>query len=573
MADNIEQLIETVQEQGIDTNEILRQSIDFEDLQLEALFEIKDVLIDTQLSFMEYFASEQERFNQQQLDLRDKELADIERNRELKDTLAGLPVEQAKVSEDKTQQDESGSSFAAGLVGGGIGGGLARGAGAVAKRFLPLAAILGAGATGLRFLENLDETGSAMEATGETAGDIYDFAFLPALNAGLELMADELGYNNEELANARQALINFRGTVESSAENLFRDVKEFFGDLSAEEAVAESASRVAELREQESELASQVTLTPEQIARTEQRLGEISQELEQEDLSRSARQRLITEQRALTAQYEPVEALNQLRDQIQQEERAGILAQRGFESPDVQSQGQMEFESLPSTQKEAFFESKVDPLLIQAIDSGALKRNNLTEFLNFQPFGGFDHYTIPLEIDSLDALEDLSKQQLEAILINDDVLRRSPSQAGALDSRDRQIVEYLYQAADLQPVEVTAQSVRALPSSQISPTAANLADTPNMIEAGLQPQMAPVPTARNFDVSLNALLNAPIGRASQEVNNSNMSPVIISAPTRGGDTVNNTVNNSQNTFVGGGASARSNQPSYLRTQDRLQGSN
>ena len=75
----------------------------------------------------------------------------------------------------------------------------------------------------------------------------------------------------------------------------------------------------------------------------------------------------------------------------------------------------------------------------------------------------------------------------------------------------------------------------------------------------------------SFDVPVNSMLNAPIGKASQEISDARSSTPVLIANSKGGDTVNHTVNNNHTTVMPAGVPARSQAQGELRRQNNMQG--
>ena len=580
---NIEQLIEAVQIEGIANRELLSSSVEFEELQLEALFEIKDVLVETRDGLFGYFEIEQQRYKENQL-------AEIERLRELTGALASGPA--------GARGDSRPVSATAGATNDGLGvlgtiGGLTvvKSLMGFLPRLLPFLGLFAAGGVIVNLLRNLDKAQTAgsetvgMDVAGDVAGDIYDFAVLPVLSAGLNAMAKEVGYNEEELRKSQEALKGFRTNMELAGQDIFRDLKRFFGEELAGEAAAESEQRIGELRTELREVQQEIIdrgldASPggeieTGLARREQiaaRLQEIDEAgnipgsaLEQAALA-SERRELRREQNRLTARLAPVLEEQRIQKEIQQEQERSRLAQAGYEAGDLETPAQREFAGLTSQDKKQYFMDNISPGLQQASETGAIDidlSRYMANVMNPLTIAGGGAVGIPLDGIDLDKLKTLPPKQLEAILLNDDILLNSGLQVGALPTSDRMVVEDLYRQTTARPF--------SQPSSQISPTAATLADTPNMIEAGLQPQMAPVPSARSFDASLNGLLNAPLGRASQEISDAKSASPVIVAPSRGGDVVNNNVNQNTTNVISSGSPARTTYQPEHRHQMNMSG--
>ena len=593
---NIEQLIEAVQIEGIANRELLSSSVEFEELQLEALFEIKDVLVETRDGLFGYFEIEQQRYKENQL-------AEIERLRELTGALASGPA--------GARGDSRPVSATAGATNDGLGvlgtiGGLTvvKSLMGFLPRLLPFLGLFAAGGVIVNLLRNLDKAQTAgsetvgMDVAGDVAGDIYDFAVLPVLSAGLNAMAKEVGYNEEELRKSQEALKGFRTNMELAGQDIFRDLKRFFGEELAGEAAAESEQRIGELRTELKEVQQEIIdrgldASPggeieTGLARREQiaaRLQEIDEAgnipgsaLEQAALASEGRE-LRREQNRLTARLAPVLEEQRIQKEIQQEQERSRLAQAGYEAGDLELPAQKEFAGLTSQEKKQYFMDNVSPSLKEASETGAIDidlSRYMANVMNPLTIAGGGAVGIPLDGIDLDKLKTLSANQLDAILLNDDILLNSGLQVGALPKSDRMVVEHLYRQTTTSNASTAAGfSARPFsqPSSQISPTAATLADTPNMIEAGLQPQMAPVPSARSFDASLNGLLNAPLGRASQEISDAKSASPVIVAPSRGGDVVNNNVNqNTTNVFSSGSPSRTTYQPEHRHQMNMSGGS-
>lgn len=584
---NIEQLIEAVQIEGVANRELLSSSVEFEELQLEALFEIQDVLVETRDGLFGYFEIEQQRYKENQL-------AEIERLRELTGVLASGPAGAGKSSRPASPTDAAAGGGSLGVLGT-IGGlTVLKSLMGFLPRLLPFLGLFAAGGVIVSLLRNLDKAQTAgsetvgMDVAGDVAGDIYDFAVLPVLSAGLNAMAKEVGYNEEELRKSQEALKEFRTNVELAGEDIFRDLKRFLGEELAPESAAESEERIGELRTELREVQQEIIdrglgASPGgEIETGLARLEEIKAERKQiSDLPftrspselRERQQKiqvLSDEQRKLEDRLEPVFEEQRIQSLISEEQRKNFIAQQGFEMEPVTSQAQINFAEMTSEEKVKYVEDNMEPQLKSAVESGAVKRLSLLPIVDdmFRSMAP-GAQGIPVELGDIDSLSNLSVDQLEALRINDDILRNSALQTGALTTTDRNVLEVIYATKTLQPVTVTAERRNVVPITPMSSTSAQLNDTP--IQSNVSRELQPVSANRSFDVMYNDVVTAPLARASQEISDAQSSTPVLIANSKGGDTVNHTVNNNHTTVMPTGVPARSQAQGELRRQNNMQG--
>ena len=160
----------------------------------------------------------------------------------------------------------------------------------------------------------------------------------------------------------------------------------------------------------------------------------------------------------------------------------------------------------------------------------------------------------------------LTKDQLEAILINDDILNKSKLQTGAMETSDRKIVEYIYRmktegAAD--PRLTPSQSTASGPDASPAVTNGTVAATPSggAVPVSLLDQAEP-------DGSVSNVVARRIDDISRAVA-ANQSQVMLTQVSKGGDNVTTNVDNSKTTFLAGGASPYSGDVSHRRQQDKM----
>lgn len=614
---NIEQLIEAVKETGLVSNTIAKESLSFEELQLEALFEIKDVLVETQKGLFEYFDLETQRYEEQQL-------AEIERLRELQDTLQAPVKPEASTDTDgdggnrRTQEDSSGLGLLGAIGGFTVLKSLFR----FIPRLLPFLGLFAVGGIGVSLLKNLreaNERGSntvGMDVAGDVAGDIYDFAALPVLSAGLNAMAKEVGYNEEELRKSQEALKGFKTNIELAGEDIFRDLKRFLGEELAQESAAESEERIGELRTELREVRQEIIdrgldASPGgEIETGMSRLEAIKAEREQisnlpftkntaELRDRQQRiQALGDEQREIEDRLEPVFEEQRIQSLINEEQRRNFIAQQGFEMEPVTSQAQINFAQMTSEEKVKYVKDNMEPQLKSAVESGAVKRLSLLPIVDdmFRSMAP-GAQGIPVELGDIDSLSNLSVDQLEALRINDDILRNSALQTGALTTSDRNVLEAIYRSK-VQPSQdaVTAGDVTPQTEGTV-PTAGDVtpppppATTPPQVEPqtpmsqlyqdmeksvkdsgvldNLKAELDAIDFSRSFDVGMSNQIFQNIGMASVAQADAVASTPINVVTSRSGDVVNTNVMNSTTNVIPNGVSATSSDPAYIRHEERM----
>jgi len=591
---------------------------------------LEDIRIDVGIikdGLFQFFKDEQDRFQiQQNLDDEQyfRELEALRESRRrgfvpIDNTKEGLTLGEqvANAARERSDGDSGGVGILGALGAGGVG--ILGALGAIAGirlllgsllRFVPFVRALAVGAFAIDMLSETFKNLKALEAAGldsttatkeaisqafaETMADAYDVTVAPALTAAMKALGDELGYTTQEVNEMEKSIREFRSSFKDAMLFVADEALSYFGDETAI-----SSRRIAE---REIEELKQDVVDAE--ARQE-RLQEL-EEKKQASIESGGFGLSVSEDAesvALSMQQTPEEAQAQLTEA----QRRLPISQAGFRAGDLETYNGLNFkEGLSSEQKERYFEENVAPNLQSALDSGAIERSLGTGDL-LEALPGVNLNAAPIEIKSLDKLMDLNEQQLEAILINDDILNRSTLQTGALDSGDRKIVEYVYRiktegAADPLrspsisngPIKLDSQADDFLPTAVPSTTqepSINMGSVPATPLGDLELPETLQPTIDNaMDVGLEALKESgliealnqfvipspslsavvPVGDMSRNVAATSSAPIVISS-TQGGSTVNNMVNNSSTNVFGGGVSARSADVAHRRYYDKMQG--
>ena len=569
-ASQIEHLIEISKEDFALKASLLEDNIQGDFLVADLLEDIKATVLDIKGGLFEFFEEEQDRFLLQQGMDREEYFRRLENLRE----------------QDRDRPTEGGDD---GDSDGAIAGSIAdraRGPGLLglaARRMLPLAIVAGAITAGVDYFAEFEEQltkfkeegidpdtamrEAATQAGAKVAESIGDVIVEPIARLGLDLVADELGLTADEVAEFNKGINELSSAMARGAVSIIDSLSSFFGDESQFAAQREDEQNVAELRAELQEVQGEIReagldASPggeietglarlDQIASEQQEIAALPFTRNRAELrDRQARiQALGDEQRGLQDRLAPVLEEQRIQSEIQMATEGNLLSQAGYEAGDLQTTGMTQFsQEIPSDQKEAFFEKNLDPLLESAVESGALDRSHVTEVFNATAGVLGPDYSIPVSIKDLDALADLSPAQLEAILINDDLLNNSVLQVGALETSDRKIVEYLYRMKTEGVADPRVNSpVTAAPSSSPVPSPGSEAVTPSPAVSSA----------------------VPVGEMSRNMAAQATTPIVI-ASTQGGDTVNTNVTNSSTTVLGGGAPARSSDIAARRLADRTQ---
>ena len=102
---NIQELIETVQADGVSTREVIAAGQTQQDFMLVVLEQVRDSIVSLGDSFSQYFADEQARFNQAQQDLKAARRAELERLKESQGMGFVTPVADSSKPQDKKPKD------------------------------------------------------------------------------------------------------------------------------------------------------------------------------------------------------------------------------------------------------------------------------------------------------------------------------------------------------------------------------------------------------------------------------------------------------------------------------------
>ena len=644
----IQYLIEITQQDFQLKASLLSDVVEGEVLVAEILQDIKLDVASIKDSLFNFFEEEKQRFQLQQTQSKEQNFRTIEA---LKEATSRPLDSEDSVREGRTVGENAiDASRALAERDGGGGLGFLGALGAVAgirlllgalSRFAPIAAILGTGAfaidmlaESLKNLQELEAQGfdpdtatkeAISQAFAETMADAYDVAVAPALSVALNALGDELGYTSQEVNELEKSIKGFRSSV--------RDTMLFVADQTIRDFGEETAQSSRRLAEREIEDIQQ-DLKDAKIR--QERLDEIEQERQASLETGGLPIETTIERQALLMQETPEEAQARLTEAQQSLE----LSQAGFRAGDLQTEGQLLFaEGIPSDKKEEFIKDNVRPKILSAIDSGALSRDYFQTFVNSVAIEGpgpiwsglLNEGVVPVEIADLNKLKNLSPAELEAILINDDVLKRSKLQVGALNTSDRKIVEMIYRMKTLGvdnqlespdptdgPLRLDSASDDFLPSgdelrtpSAIESTSeeprlnrGSVSATPletsddflaptSPIETTSDDFLAPTspiePTIDNaFDevfkqLGENDIMNTfnqifaspaltaaiPVNEMSKNITAQTSMPIVITT-NQGGSNVTNQFNNSSTTMLAGGIPARSSDVAHRRQEDRMQ---
>lgn len=640
-ARQIEYLIEVTQQDIQIKAGLLADVVEGEILVSEMLQDIKIDVADIKEGLFKFFEEEQDRFAIQQGLSKEQYFRTLEALREG----AGKGKGSTPPAGTNTgQEGDEGGGNGLGALGtlGTLGAGLGLGALTrfVTNRFLP-AATVAAAVTGVidylgsrpEILEGLAAEGLTgddleAEATTQTLGkvmsDFSDNVIEPLVEPIAAFAAKELGFNNQEIIDLRLAVNNLSDVFKRGTESLVDDLFTFFGREGARAAQRDDDQRLselgAELREaQEAVRESGLDAMPGgEVDIGMNRLNEIAArriELasaprdtrkQRQDISREE-SALSREQKDLEERLAPVLEEQRIQNEIRMLQEGNKLSQAGYEAGDLLTAGQLEFAETPSDEKRKFFDDQINPKIASAAEAGAVDINealHASNFFNPITYGSGVAVGVPLTIN-LDKLDSLSSEQLDALLINDDILNNSTLQLGALETSDRKIIETLYRmktegAADprlmdaggtIKPGEAAIVGEKG-PELVFGPaevvgredTAELLSGSSPMLAGPLAAQVnqttvqQPIPViVTNAETAALSITPSPTISAAVPVNemSSNMlamssAPVIISS-TQGGSTVTNMVNNSSTNVIGGGAPARSSDVGHRRLQDRMQG--
>ena len=660
-ARQIEYLIEITQQDIPLKAGLLADVVEGEILVSEMLQDIKLDVADIKEGLFQFFEDEQDRFKIEQDQYDEVYFRTLEALREG----AGTPTPgQGGVGGAGGDSGDGGDGGAggAGAVAGAVAGGAAAGvAGRVANvlfRRIPQLALIAAAVSGVvdymgsrpEILEKIRETGLEgqdlqTEATTQTLAkvmsDFSDNVVEPLVEPISVIAAKELGFNDEEIINLKKEVANLSGVFERGTVGLIDMFGRILGRESANAAQREDDIVLSELGAELSQAQEQVResgldFTPggdydtAMTRRQEilQRLDEIDQSQDRSPASLAEQRELENELRPLSQMLAPVIEEQRIQNEIRQAQDVNKLSQAGYAAGELQTDTQLEFQQTPSDKKEEYYKNKIGPEIKGAIESGALSRSYYNTVFNaIQDYGipfGPDSIAIPIVIEDFKKLEDLSPNQLKAILTNDDILLNSFIMRGALETSDRKVVEQIYRiktegAADprtqLSVVNQEQQTVAANEVPQmdaggtIEPGKAAIVgekgpelvfgpakvvgreDTSNIL-SGSSPMLAgplaaqinqttvqqPIPVivtnaetaALSITPSPAVSAIVPVGDMSRNVAATSSAPIVISS-TQGGSTVNNMVNNNSTTVLGGGAPARSSDVAHRRLTDRMQG--
>jgi hypothetical protein len=638
-ARQIEYLIEATQQDIQIKASLLADVVEGEVLVSEMLQDIKLDVADIKLGLFSFFEEEQLRFKIQQN--QDKE-ANFRRLEELRELSRGLTTGNVVGGEGGTRGAAGdGGAGGTGAVAGAVAGGAAGGAAAAAARGLitriPQLALIAAAVSGVvdymgsrpEILDKLREIGLEgqdlqTEATTQTLAkvmsDFSDNVIEPLVEPMSIIAAKELGFNDEEIIGLRSDIKELSSVFKRGTVDLIDMFGRILGRESASAAQREDDIVFSELGAQMREAVEEVIqsgLDADEVEAGLTRLDQIESERQEiaslpltrssvELRDRQARiQALGDEQRDLEDRLAPELKRQRIEKEMRQVQDVNRLSQAGYDAGELQTDTQLEFQQTPSDKKEEYYESKISPEIKSAIDSGALSRSYYNTIFNEMQekgtFGLLDSIAIPVVIEDFKKLEELSPDQLKAILVNDDILLNSIIMRGALETSDRKTVEQFYRmktegaldprtvpqldaGGTIEPGQVAVVGEKG-PELVFGPAeVVGREDTASMLAGPLAAQVnqttvqQPIPViVTNAETAALSITPSPTISAAVPVNemSSNMlamssAPVIISS-TQGGSTVTNMVNNSSTTVLGGGAPARSSDVGHRRLQDRMQG--
>jgi len=587
---------EHIERLSLDPVADLTESVEDETIQHSDMLEdIRNELVDINRNLVQFFRDEQDRFQIQQ-DMADEQyFRTLEALREARQnrTPEGSTRLQSETEDGALNGFSPVLSLGGGAVAGAVAGSVAGASrfGKVLRAAAKKAAIIGAGLVLFDqvtdFVLAFDEEKQKLQAQGydpdtveqESArsalqvvtGNIYEGITESLVVPALGLIQDEMQWNDQELAEINQSIRDFKDNVVNLAGGLFDDLTRFFGEeneLAFERETQRDrealTNRIAELEQEtadgpsEESLRSQLNevgserlnflmdkgLTVEEISRG--RLGKLSFQDRQQLGGIEERQDELREQ------LEPFDELNTSREKLQELDKRVPFARAGYTAGELVTDAQIKYKELTAEQKDEFFKERIGPSLNSAIQSGAVERSFGSEAL-LEAIPGVMINAAPLEIKSLDKLMDLTKDQLEAIIINDDILNNSLLQTGAMSTGDRNIVESVYR------MKFMGAADPRLTLPEAGPTASSA--SPTVMAGTSDGAVVPSPTI-SAAVPVNEMSSNMIAMSS--------TPIIISS-TQGGSTVNNNVNNNSTTVMSGGIPARSSDVGHRRLQDRMQG--
>lgn len=606
-ARQIEYLIEITQQDFEIKDSLLNDAVAMELLVAEELTEIKFEVKEIKEGLFQFFEQEQNRFDTQRDEALEQYFRTLEALREGKRGSPGSPIPGGTPTQDDSSRDGGffGSNLGNILGLGAVGLAIAN----FAKRIGIVAAAIGAGIVAFEGiaefveqfeklkLEGFDPNEAFNEAItragARVAEVISDNIIEPIANFGLELIAPELGFNEVEVAEMKKNIDDLSDAFRRGAIAVTDTLVRFFGDETSFAQQRQTDERVGELRSELQEVQTEIReagldASPggeieSGLARRQEiltRLEEIRTAPRQENAVaqaalRGEEARLKRELRPLSQRLAPVLEEQRILNEIQTVEERNRFAQAGFAAGDLNTQAQINYQGLSSEQKEEFVDTVMEPELKSAIETGAVERLSAIESLDdmFRSMAP-GAQGIPIEINSIDGLMNLSKDQLEAILINDDILNNSKLQTGAMETSDRKIVEYIYRMK----TEGAANPNLSPSQSTASPgtTVAGASQTNNYVENVFNSTVTPqqdenIPDQLMATMSPGQALTSslPVNEMSRNVAASSAGPIVV-ATTTGGSTVNNMVNNSSTNVLGGGPSARTNDVGFRRYYDKQQ---
>lgn len=630
-ARQIEYLIEVTQQDFQIKAGLLADVVEGEILVSEMLQDIKLDVADIKEGLFKFFEDEQNRFETEQDDANELYFRTLEALRE-----KGRERQTPAGAGSNGQGDEGGGSGldALGMLGTLAGGlGLASLGRFLVNRFLPAATVAAAVTGVIDYLGSRPEilaglaaeglTGDDLEAEattqtlGKVMSDFSDNVIEPLVEPISAFAAKELGFNNKEIIDLRKAVNNLSDVFKRGTESLVDDLFTFFGREGARAAQRDDDQRLSELGEELGEAQEAVresgldAMPGGEVDIGMNRLNEIAArriELasaprdtrkQRQDISREE-SALSREQKDLEERLAPVLEEQRIQNEIRMLQEGNKLSQAGYEAGDLLTAGQLEFAETPSDEKREFFNDQINPKIASAAEAGAVDINealHVNNFFNPITYGSGVAVGVPLTIN-LDKLESLSPEQLDALLINDDILNNSTLQLGALETSDRKIIETLYRmktegAADprlmdaggtIKPGEVAIVGEKG-PELVFGPAeVVGREDTASMLAGPLAAQVnqttvqQPIPVivtnaetaALSITPSPTISAAVPVNDMSKNVAASSAAPIIISS-TQGGSSVTNMVNNNSTNVIGGGPPARSSDVGHRRYQDRMQG--
>ena len=595
-AQQIEFLIETVQQDFELKSSLLEDVVEGEVLVAEQLQGIHSDVIEIKNGLFNFFDAERARFEIEQQINKEANFRLLERLKESRGgQFAPLGAPSAPVTTG-SQQQEGGQGFfgsaGAAFAGAGLGVGAAAGrfAGTLARRVPQLAIVAGAITAGINYFAELEAnlerfkqegidpetamTEAATLAAGELAADFSDVVVEPIANFGLDVIAKEFGMIPEDVEEFRAQIDNMSEALRRGTISVTDSLATFFGDETVMAAQREDEQQLGELGQelaaaQEAVRESGLDAMPGgEIETGLARLDEISARQEEiralpapstpeESRARAGEVgRLREEQRQLRTRLAPVLEEQRIQREIAAVQESSSLSQAGYAAGDLQTTGMSTFEGLPAEDKKQFFMDQVSPALKEAEAAGAIDvdlSEALTNFLNPLNIMSPGAVGVPLDGLDLEGLKGLTADQLEALLINDDILRNSTMQTGAMETSDRKIVEYLYR---VKTGEITPSASPTLPDSPAAGGAVEPVRTASV--STVSEAVIPLPSVAGSSGNF-------VADASRNVSAQAQQPVVL-VSNQGGDTVNTNVQNNSTTVLGGGARARNSDNAYNQYQ-------